>query len=288
MNQKETIGSILDSIHKFLPLSAEELSAPEHQKQARAIFKTFLSLLEQGHLRAVEQRGPQSYTVNSIVKQGILMGFRLGKLVEMGDSSLPFTDKDTFPVRGFSLHEKIRVVPGGTSVRRGSYVGPGVTLMPPSYINTGAFIDESSMIDSHALVGSCAQVGKRVHLSAAAQLGGVLEPIGALPVIVEDDAMIGGNCGVYEGTIVGARAVLAAGVVVTRSTRIYDTVFEREITAPKDGPLVIPPDAVVVPGCRPLQGAYAMRNHLQIATPIIIKYRDAQTDAKTALESALR
>jgi 2,3,4,5-tetrahydropyridine-2-carboxylate N-succinyltransferase len=222
------------------------------------------------------------------VKKGILFGFKLGRLVELGDAALPFVDKDTYPVRGFSPSDRVRIVPGGSSVRRGAHLAPSVTLMPPAYVNVGAFVDEGTMVDSHALVGSCAQVGKRVHLSAAAQIGGVLEPVGAVPVVIEDDAFVGGNVGVYEGTLVRTRAVLAAGVILTRSTKVFDLVNEKELVASGDAPLEIPAGAVVVPGSRPASGAWAQKLGLHVAAPMIVKYRDEKTDAKASLESVLR
>jgi 2,3,4,5-tetrahydropyridine-2,6-dicarboxylate N-succinyltransferase len=288
MSHEDAVAQVLSTLTPFLSMSADELHSSDENGRARAAHKNFLSLLEQGHVRAATWTGPQQYSVNAVVKQAILLGFRLGRLVEMGDASLPFVDKDTYPVRGFALHDQVRIVPGGTSVRRGAHIARSVTLMPPAYVNVGAFVDEGTMIDSHALVGSCAQVGKRVHVSAAAQLGGVLEPIGAMPVIVEDDVLIGGNCGVYEGTIVGTRAVLGAGVVLTRGTKLFDLVHARVIEAVGDAPLVVPPGAVVVMGSRPASGGFAKQHQLQIATPLVVKYRDDRTDAKTALESALR
>jgi 2,3,4,5-tetrahydropyridine-2,6-dicarboxylate N-succinyltransferase len=288
MTHDDAVAQVVAMLTPFLSLSADALHDSDVYGRAKTSHKSFLSLLEQGHVRAATSTGPQQYSVNAVVKQAILMGFRLGRLVEMGDASLPFVDKDTYPVRGFALHDQVRVVPGGTSVRRGAHIARSVTIMPPAYVNVGAFVDEGTMIDSHALVGSCAQVGKRVHLSAAAQLGGVLEPVGALPVIIEDDVLIGGNCGVYEGTIVGTRAVLGAGVVLTRGTKLFDLVHRRIIESSGDTPLVVPPGAVVVMGSRPASGAFAQQHQLQTATPIIVKYRDDKTDAKTALESALR
>ena len=275
-------------LEPFLDLPADELAAHPDVAKARAAFRGFLSLLEAGALRAAARESSGRWVVDARVKKGILFGFRLGKLVELGDAALPFVDKDTYPVRGFAPDQRVRVVPGGSSVRRGAHVGVGVTIMPPAYVNVGAYVDEGTLVDSHALVGSCAQIGKRVHLSAAAQIGGVLEPVGAVPVVVEDDVLVGGNVGIYEGTIVRARAVLGAGVVLTRSTKVYDLVHEREITAVGDAPLEIPAGAVVVPGSRPASTEYARRLGLHVATPLVVKYRDEKTDAKAALESALR
>jgi 2,3,4,5-tetrahydropyridine-2,6-dicarboxylate N-succinyltransferase len=281
------IDEMWQGLEPLLLLSADQLAASDVQTRARQLFRQFLQCLEQGHVRAAIHEGG-TWHVQPKVKQAILMGFRLGRATAMGDATLPFIDKDTYPVRSFSQGDKVRVVPGGTSIRRGAHLGAGVTIMPPAYVNAGAFVDENSMIDSHALVGSCAQVGKRVHVSAAAQLGGVLEPVGALPVIVEDDALIGGNCGIYEGTQIGHGAVVGAGVVLTRSTKVFDLVNERELMATADAPLRIPPRAVVIPGSRPATSAFAKAHGLHVAAPMIIKYRDDQTDAKTALESSLR
>ena len=223
------------------------------------------------------------------MKQGILLGFRLGEIVDMSaGGALSFVDKDTFPVRRFTPADRVRVVPGGSSVRSGAYVAPGVICMPPMYINAGAYVDEGSLVDSHALVGSCAQVGKRVHLSAAAQIGGVLEPVNAAPVIIEDDVLVGGNCGVYEGTQVRRRAVLGAGTILTRSTPLYDVVRGEVYRASADQPLVVPENAVVVPGSRSLNRGKAIEWGLSVYAPVIIKYRDEKTDASAALEDALR
>jgi 2,3,4,5-tetrahydropyridine-2-carboxylate N-succinyltransferase len=281
--------AVLDAITPFLTLSADDLAArADGVGGARVAFDAFLSAVERGELRAATRGDDGVWRANGVVKQGILLGFRLGQLVQLGDETLPFIDKDTYPVRRFALSDRVRVVPGGSSVRRGAFVGTGVTIMPPAYINVGAFVDDGTMIDSHALVGSCAQVGKRVHVSAAAQLGGVLEPIGAVPVVIEDDVLVGGNTGVYEGTIVRARAVLGAGVVLTRSTRVYDLVNERELTGSDDAPLESPAGAVVVPGSRPVSSAWGKEKGLHLSAPMIVKYRDEKTDAKSALESVLR
>ncbi len=283
----DAISTVLGELDPFLSLSAEALTDDDVARKARIAFRHFLGLLERGHVRAARcDKGV--WIANPDVKQRILFGFRLGRLVEQGDSSLPFVDKDTFPVRGFSTSERVRVVPGGSSVRRGAHVAAGVTIMPPAYINVGAFVDEGTLVDSHALVGSCAQIGKRVHLSAAAQIGGVLEPVGAVPVVVEDDVLVGGNCGVYEGTIVRARAVLAAGVVLTSGTRVFDLVNHCELAASDGHPLEIPAGAVVVPGSRPASSPWAQERGLHVAAPMIVKYRDEKTDAKAALESVLR
>jgi len=241
-------------------------------------WKIILDQLETGERRAAFQNATGEWQADKEVKQAILTAFKESSLIQMGD----FVDKDTLPVRQFRVSDQVRVVPGGTAIRRGAFVAPGVIIMPPAYINIGAFVDEGTLVDSHALVGSCAQVGKHVHLSAAAQIGGVLEPIGAKPVIVEDNAFVGGNTGLYEGVIIGKRAIIAAGVVLTGSTPIYDLVQETTWTGQ------VPENAVVVPGSRPAKGAFARTNNLNVQAAIIVKYRDAKTDSKTALESALR
>ncbi|MFH0990192.1 MAG: 2,3,4,5-tetrahydropyridine-2,6-dicarboxylate N-succinyltransferase [bacterium] len=229
------------------------------------------------------------WIVNDWVKKGILLGFRLGELADQSiNDQFKYFDKHTFPLKKISIEHQVRIVPGGTTIRDGCYIAKGVVVMPPAYINVGAFVDQGTMVDSHALVGSCAQVGKKVHISAAAQIGGVLEPINAMPVIIEDDVMIGGNCGVYEGTIVKRRCVLGTGVILTGSTPVYDTVKGTIYRKTADSPLVIPEGAVVVQGSRHLKGAFAEEHALSMYTPIIIKYRDERTDAATALEESLR
>src|SRR5271165_957058 len=260
----------------------------ESNPDARQIFMDFRDELTQGRIRAAEKVDGQ-WVVNIWVKQGILLGFRLGELSKMGeDVSLSFVDKDTYPARRFTVRDRVRIVPGGSSVRTGSYVAPTVICMPPMFINVGAYVDEGTMVDSHALVGSCAQIGKRVHLSAAAQIGGVLEPINASPVIVEDDVLIGGNCGVYEGTQVGARAVLGAGVILTRSTPLFDTVKGEIYRASESEPLRVPEGAVVVPGSRAITKGKAAEWGLSLYTPVIVKYRDERTDRGVELEDILR
>ena len=221
---------------------------------------------------------------------GILLGFRIGAIENMSadHGRFPFFDKNTFPLKKLTPESGVRIVPGGSAIRDGCYIARGVTCMPPMYVNVGAYVDEGTMIDSHALVGSCAQVGKRVHLSAASQLGGVLEPVGAMPVIIEDDVLVGGNCGVYEGTIVQRRAVLGAGVILTSATPVYDLVHKRILRREADQPLVIPPDAVVVPGSRAIPSGAGKEWNLSLYTPVIVKYRDAKTDQSIQLEDLLR
>jgi 2,3,4,5-tetrahydropyridine-2-carboxylate N-succinyltransferase len=258
----------------------------------RAAMEAFLELrlaLEAGLVRAAEPdaSSPTGWRVNAWVKQGILLGFRIGQLRASG-YGLSFVDKDTYPARQFSPDHGIRIVPGGSSVRAGAYLARSVVMMPPSYVNVGAYVDEGSMIDSHALVGSCAQIGKRVHLSAAAQVGGVLEPVNASPVILEDDVLVGGNCGVYEGTIVRSKAVLAAGTILTRGTPLYDAVRGEVLRADGDKPLIVPEDAVVVPGARAMSQGNGKEWGLSLYTPVIVKYRDDKTELSLALEDLLR
>ena len=255
--------------------------------QSRAVFFEFRQALTRGQIRAAEKLDGR-WRVNAWVKQGILLGFRLGELQEAGGGGLSFVDKDTFPARSFSAADRVRVVPGGSSVREGAFLAPGVICMPPMYVNAGAYVDEGTLIDSHALVGSCAQVGKRVHLSAAAQIGGVLEPVNASPVIVEDDVLVGGNCGVYEGTQVLRGAVLGAGTILTRSTPVYDIVREQVYRSTADEPLTIPGNAVVVPGSRAISKGKAAEWGLSLYTPVIVKYRDEKTQSSIELEDLLR
>jgi 2,3,4,5-tetrahydropyridine-2-carboxylate N-succinyltransferase len=264
------------------------LGEVERDPEARQTFLNFREELTQGKIRAAENIDGQ-WTVNVWVKQGILLGFRLGELSESAqDASLSFVDKDTFPARKFSVRDRVRIVPGGSSVRLGAYVAPTVICMPPMFINVGAYVDEGTMIDSHALVGSCAQIGKRVHLSAAAQIGGVLEPINSVPVVIEDDVLIGGNCGVYEGTLVRARAVLGAGTILTASTPLYDIVRGEVYRATEEKTLEVPANAVVVPGSRALRQGKAAEWDLSLYTPVIVKYRDEKTDQRIELEEWLR
>lgn len=274
-----------------LEAAVERLSASPSpsREESLPVVSALLDALEAGRVRAAVPSG-DGWRVNAWVKRGILLGFRIGTNVAVdGGSALHFRDRDTFPTWDASRSGRnVRVVPGGTSVRRGAYLADGVVLMPPAYVNVGAFVGEGTMVDSHALVGSCAQVGARVHLSAAAQVGGVLEPVGAVPVVIEDGVFVGGGCGIYEGTRVGTGAVLAAGVVLARSIPVYDLVRETVHRASADMPLSVPPGAVVVPGARPATGDFAMRHGLSLQTPVIVKYRDAGTDAASALEQALR
>jgi 2,3,4,5-tetrahydropyridine-2-carboxylate N-succinyltransferase len=260
-------------------------------EEAQAAFHELRNGLEAGTLRSAEPDAslPLGWRVNAWVKRGILLGFRLGSLEEMGcPDGFSFVDKATYPARRFTAADGVRVVPGGSSVRSGAYLSKGVVMMPPAYVNVGAYVDEGTMIDSHALVGSCAQIGKRVHLSASAQIGGVLEPVNASPVIIEDDALIGGNTGVYEGTIVRKRAVLAAGTVLTRGTPVYDLVTGEVYKATADMPLIIPEGAVVVPGSRAIRSGKGAEWGLSVATPVIVKYRDEKTELSLALEDLLR
>ena len=269
----------------------EELFAKkEFGSEDREIYEEFKSALRSGEIRSAEKDPDGNWHANAWVKQGILLGFRMGKMVEMSTptETLQFFDKDTFPLRPMTLDDGVRIVIGGSAVRDGCYVAPGVVVVPPAYINVGAYVDEGTMIDSHALVGSCAQIGKRVHLSAAAQIGGVLEPVGAVPVIIEDDVLVGGNTGVYEGTIVRERAVLASGVILTRSTPLFDLPNERIIKSDGSQPLEVPAGAVVVQGSRAITSGFGKENGLSIYAPIIVKYRDEKTDASTKLEDYLR
>jgi len=275
-------------LEKLIPLHFSR-KREELDEESRQLFEAFIARLDAGEIRAAEKRGDQ-WQVNHWVKQGILLGFRLGWIAEFSiNDTFQFRDKHTYPLKNLkTLSQSVRLVPGGSSVRRGAYLGNNVTLMPPMYINTGAYVDDETMVDSHALVGSCAQIGKRVHLSAGSQIGGVLEPVGAMPVIIEDDVLIGGNCGIYEGAIVETRAVIGAGTIITGSTPLYDLVSGKILRKAADAPLIVPRNAVVVPGTRPARGAFAMEHHLHIACPVIVKYRDDSTDATTALEELLR
>lgn len=266
---------------------------PESYSEAHfRTFQAFKDALNSGAARAAEPDAdaPTGWSVNGWVKKGILVGFRLGAIIDMSidASRQPWMDKSTFPVKKLAADAGVRIVPGGSSIRDGCFVGKGVTCMPPMYINVGAYVGEGSMVDSHALVGSCAQVGEHCHISAAAQIGGVLEPVGAMPVIIEDDVLMGGNCGVYEGTIVKKRAVLGTGVILNRSTPVYDLVNDCVIAATDEQPLVIPPEAVVVAGARSVKKGIGADHGISLYTPVIVKYRDEKTDAKIQLEDLLR
>ena len=259
---------------------------------ARAVFAELRAALSAGTVRAAEPdpSSPIGWRVNAWVKQGILLGFRYGDLADasMDHGRLPFYDKDTLPLKRPGLEARVRIVPGGSAVRDGAYLAPGVICMPPMYVNIGAWVGPDTLIDSHALIGSCAQVGARVHVSAAAQIGGVIEPVGALPVIVEDEVLIGGNTGVYEGVVIKARAVIAAGTVLTGSTPVYDLVKGEVIRPTAERPLVVPEGAVVVPGARAVTAGKGPEWGLSLATPVIVKYRDSRTDTRTELEAWIR
>ena len=252
------------------------------------IFYQFMQALNMGWIRIAE-KVENEWNINHWVKKGILLGFKIGKLVDISiNENFVFYDKSTYPLKKISLKDNIRIVPGGSSIRDGSFVSPGVVCMPPMYINVGAYVDEDTMIDSHALVGSCAQIGKRVHISAAAQIGGVLEPISARPVIIEDDVLIGGNCGIYEGILIRQRAVIAASTIITGSTPVYDLVNEKIYRKEGDAPLEIPEGAVVIPGSRSISKGWGQKNGLSIQTPLIVKYRDSKTGKSVELEDVLR
>jgi len=267
----------------------EALAAPDAAAERTII--ELLEALERGDVRAAERDADGRWRAVPWVKVGILHAFRIGRVIEMspgGPSPFQFYDKHTLPTQDIPMERGVRIVPGGSTIRRGAFVGRGVVCMPPMYVNAGAWVGAGTMVDSHALVGSCAQIGERVHLSAAAQIGGVLEPVNAAPVIIEDEAFIGGNCGVYEGTVVRRRAVLAPGVLLTRGTPVYDAVRETVYRAAGESPLEIPENAVVVPGSRPMTTPWGKAQGLSLHAPVIVKYRDGSTDAATALEGALR
>jgi 2,3,4,5-tetrahydropyridine-2-carboxylate N-succinyltransferase len=281
-----TIPQLQETIERLFAAGPAAVEDP-------AAMDSFLALraaIETGAVRAAspDPASPTGWRVNTWVKQGILLGFRLGVLEELPAVGFSFVDKHTYPARHFSVSDGVRVVPGGSSVRAGAYVAHGVVCMPPMYINAGAYVDEGTMVDSHALVGSCAQIGKRVHLSAAAQIGGVLEPVNASPVVIEDDVLIGGNSGVYEGTIVRKGAVLAAGTILTRGTPVFDLVNGTILRATADLPLIIPENAVVVPGSRSVSKGKGQEWGLSLYAPVIVKYRDDKTSLSTALEDLLR
>ena len=285
-----TTGEVADLAAEIQRLFA--FGADASRAEARAVFVRLREALSAGRVRAAEPDGsaPTGWRVNAWVKQGILLGFRCGDIVDcsIDHGRVSYTDKDTLPLKRIDPGSAVRLVPGGSAIRDGAYVGRGVICMPPMYINIGAYVDEGALIDSHALVGSCAQVGKRVHVSAGAQIGGVLEPVGALPVIVEEDALIGGNTGVYEGAIIRSRAVIGAGTVLTGSTPIYDLPNGRVLKPQEGQPLVVPAGAVVVPGARAVTQGEGPAWGLSLATPVIVKYRDDKTDARANLEAWIR
>lgn len=274
------IRSVIQQLYQDNPY---EYSSGDHE-----LFRRFKDLLNKGEVRAAEPTDGGWHTVDW-VKEGILVGFRMGRLTEYSiNDQFRYFDKNTYPLKELQVDDGVREVPGGTSIRDGSYVAKGVVIMPPAYINVGAYVDKGTMVDSHALVGSCAQIGKKVHLSAASQIGGVLEPVGALPVIIEDNVLVGGNSGIYEGTIVKKNAVIGAGVILTAGTPLYDIVHAEIIRADEDAPLVVPENAVIVSGTRPIRKEFAREHGLSIYTPVIVKYRDEKTDSATALEDSLR
>jgi 2,3,4,5-tetrahydropyridine-2,6-dicarboxylate N-succinyltransferase len=279
----------------MLPSEIEQLfdfPPAQYTEDHRRTFEAFKVALNRGEVRAAEPDAASKtgWRINKWVKKGILLGFRMGEVVDMSvdRERQPFFDKDTYPVKAVNLASQVRIVPGGSSIRDGSYVGRGVTCMPPTFINAGAYVDNGTMVDSHALIGSCAQVGRNCHISAGAQIGGVLEPIGAMPVIIEDEVTVGGNCGVYEGVVVKRRAVLGSGVILNASTAVYDLVREQIYTATDCSPLTIPEEAVVVPGARAISHPAGQRWKLSLYTPIIVKYRDARTNERVQLESLFR
>jgi 2,3,4,5-tetrahydropyridine-2-carboxylate N-succinyltransferase len=278
-----------ERIELFYPQDVDKID----RQTALQTFNELKFFLNNGEIRAASPSSAQGnlggWIVNDWVKKGILLGFRLGELKDVSiDQHFKFFDEHTYPLKKISLENKIRMVPGGSSIRDGAFVAPGVVILPPAFINVGAYIDSGTMVDSHALVGSCAQIGKQVHISAGVQIGGVLEPAGAMPTIIEDDVFIGGCSGIFEGTIVKKKAVIGAGVILTGSTPVYDMVNQTIYRKSKDTPLIIPEGAVVIPGSRSNDSPYAQKHHLSIYTPIIIKYRDSDTDAATALEESLR
>jgi len=281
-----TISQLEKTIERYFAAGPAAIGDP----LAMAAFLTLRAALEGGEVRAAspDSGSATGWRVNAWVKQGILLGFRLGGLEELPAGGLSFVDKSTFPVRHFGSGDGVRVVPGGSSIRSGTYVARGVVCMPPMYINAGAYVDEGTMVDSHALVGSCAQIGKRVHLSAGAQIGGVLEPVNAGPVVIEDDVLVGGNCGIYEGIIVRKGAVLAAGTILTRGTPVFDLVSGEVLRSSGDLPLIIPENAVVVPGARAVTKGNGQEWGLSLYAAVIVKYRDEKTDLSTTLEDLLR
>jgi 2,3,4,5-tetrahydropyridine-2-carboxylate N-succinyltransferase len=282
------ISTLESQIESCFAAPAADLT-PERRREAFNVFYEFKSALNRGELRAASRGADGRWTVHAWVKRGILLGFRLGGIVDFSiDDNFRFFDKETWPTKRLTIADGVRVVPGGSSVREGAFLGQGVTIMPPAYINVGAYVDDGTMVDSHALVGSCAQVGKRCHISAAAQIGGVLEPVGALPVVIEDEVLVGGNCGVYEGTIVRERAILGSGVILTGSTPLFDAVKGEVYRREGERPLEVPAGAVVVPGARAISVGATKDWGLSVYAPIIIKYRDDKTEASVKLEEFLR
>jgi len=286
MSASESLSELQTTIERLFKAGAEAQNDPA----AMTAFLTLREALEKGEVRSAspDASSPTGWRVNAWVKQGILLGFRLGVLEELPGGGLSFVDKHTYPVRHFGAGDGVRVVPGGSSIRAGAYVARSVVCMPPMYVNTGAYVDEGTMVDSHALVGSCAQIGKRVHLSAAAQIGGVLEPVNAGPVVNEDDVLVGGNCGVYEGTIVRKGAVLAAGTILTRGTPVFNLVSGEVLRATDELPLIVPENAVVVPGSRAVTKGNGQEWGLSLYAAVIVKYRDDKTSLSTTLEDLLR
>ena len=278
---------MIDELRKRIE-RLSDLNSSDYPEDSMETFLEFRNLLGRGEIRSAEYIEGE-WKVNIWVKKGILIGFKLGKLVDYSENkSFRYFDKDTYPLKNLSIDDGIRIVPGGTSIREGAYVAKGVVIMPPAYINVGAYVGEDTMIDSHALVGSCAQIGKNVHISAGTQIGGVLEPVRALPVIIEDNVILGGNSGVYEGTVVHSGAVISAGIALTSATRIYDLVNEIVISPNDQGVIELPENAVVVPGVRKKEGKFAEKHNISIYSPVIIKYRDEKTKYSTNLEEILR
>jgi 2,3,4,5-tetrahydropyridine-2-carboxylate N-succinyltransferase len=283
-----TISNLESQIESCFTLPASQLTEDRRQ-EALSVFHEFKSAINRGEIRAASRGDDGQWTVHQWVKRGILLGFRLGGLVDYSiDDNFRFFDKETYPTKRVTINDGVRIVPGGSTVRDGAYVGQGVTIMPPAFINAGAFVGDGTMVDSHALIGSCAQVGKRCHVSAAAQIGGVLEPVGAMPVIIEDEVLVGGNCGVYEGAIVRERAILASGVILTGSTPIFDAVRGEIYRRDGDRPLEVPAGAVVVPGARAINVGPAKDLGLSVYAPVVVKYRDEKTEASVKLEDFLR
>jgi 2,3,4,5-tetrahydropyridine-2-carboxylate N-succinyltransferase len=280
------ISKLESQLEVFFPITEP---TQEQRREALAVFGEFKDALNRGEVRAAGRDADHQWIVHQWVKRGILLGFRLGALIDYSiDDNFRFFDKETYPTKRVTINDGVRIVPGGSTVRDGVYLGRGVTIMPPAYINVGAYVDDGTMVDSHALIGSCAQVGKRCHVSAAAQIGGVLEPVGAMPVIIEDEVLVGGNCGVYEGAIVRERAILAAGVILTGSTPIFDAVRGEIYRRDGDKPLEVPPGAVVLPGSRAITVGAAKEWGLSVYAPVIIKYRDEKTETSVKLEEFLR